>query len=235
MSMKAVIMAGGKGTRLKPYTTSIPKPLVPVGEKAIIEILLNRLKRNDVDEVFICLNHFAEMIAAFLGNGNKFGLKINYSLEDRPLSTVAPLKLIHDLPDDFLVMNGDLLTDLDFSRFFQYHLQDSSLLTVATYSRTTKIDFGVIEIDPSSNTASGFREKPEYKFDVSMGVYAMNKKILGFVPDNEPFGFDSLMLKLLETGQRVSVFPYDGYWLDIGRPEDYEKANEDIQKIAGLL
>lgn len=228
-------MAGGKGTRLKPYTTSIPKPLVPVGEKAIIEILLNRLKKNGVDEVFICLNHFAEMIAAFLGNGDKFGLKINYSLEDRPLSTVAPLKLIHDLPDDFLVMNGDLLTDLDFSKLFQHHLQDSSLLTVATYSRKTKIDFGVIEIDPATNTASGFREKPEYRFDVSMGVYAMNQKILNFVPDNEPFGFDHLMLKLLETRQRISVFPYDGYWLDIGRPEDYEKANEDIQKIEGLL
>jgi len=233
--MKAVIMAGGKGTRLKPYTTSIPKPLVPVGEKAIIEILLNRLKKNGVDEVFICLNHFAEMIAAFLGNGDKFGLKINYSLEDRPLSTVAPLKLIHDLPDDFLVMNGDLLTDLDFSKFFQHHLQDSSLLTVATYSRKTKIDFGVIEIDPATNTASGFREKPEYRFDVSMGVYAMNQKILNFVPDNEPFGFDHLMLKLLETRQRISVFPYDGYWLDIGRPEDYEKANEDIQKIEGII
>ncbi len=233
--MKAVIMAGGKGTRLKPYTTSIPKPLVPVGEKAIIEILLNRLKKNGVDEVFICLNHFAEMIVAFLGDGNKFGLKINYSLEDRPLSTVAPLKLIHDLPDDFLVMNGDLLTDLDFSKLFQFHLQNSSLLTVATYSRKTKIDFGVIEIDPATNTASGFREKPEYRFDVSMGVYAMNQKILNFVPDNEPFGFDHLMLKLLETRQRIAVFPYDGYWLDIGRPEDYEKANEDIQKIEGLL
>jgi NDP-sugar pyrophosphorylase family protein len=233
--MKAVIMAGGKGTRLKPYTTSIPKPLVPVGDKAIIEILLNRLKKNGVDEVFICLNHFAEMITAFLGNGNKFGLKINYSLEDRPLSTVAPLKLITNLPEDFLVMNGDLLTDLDFSKLFQYHLQDSSLLTVATYSRAAKIDFGVIEIDPANNTASGFREKPEYRFDVSMGVYAMNKKILNFVPDNEPFGFDHLMLKLLETRQRIAVFPYDGYWLDIGRPEDYEKANEDIQKIEGLL
>jgi NDP-sugar pyrophosphorylase family protein len=233
--MKAVIMAGGKGTRLKPYTTSIPKPLVPVGEKAIIEILLNRLKKNGVDEVFICLNHFAGMIAAFLGDGSRFGLKINYSLEDRPLSTVAPLKLIRDLPEDFLVMNGDLLTDLDFSSLFDYHLKDSALLTVATFSRKTKIDFGVIETDPATSTAIGFREKPEYKFTVSMGVYAMNRKILDWVPDNEPFGFDHLMLKLLEARQRIAVFPYEGYWLDIGRPEDYEKANEDILKIEGLL
>jgi NDP-sugar pyrophosphorylase family protein len=175
------------------------------------------------------------MIAAFLGDGSRFGLKINYSLEDRPLSTVAPLKLIRDLPEDFLVMNGDLLTDLDFSSLFDYHLKDPAPLTVATFSRKTKIDFGVIETDPATSTAIGFREKPEYKFTVSMGVYAMNRKILDWVPDNEPFGFDHLMLKLLEARQRIAVFPYEGYWLDIGRPEDYEKANEDILKIEGLL
>jgi NDP-sugar pyrophosphorylase family protein len=232
--MKAVIMAGGKGTRLKPYTTSIPKPLVPVGEKAIIEILLHSLKKHGVGEVFICLNHFARMIEAFLGNGERFGLKISYSLEDRPLSTVAPLKLIRDLPDDFLVMNGDLLTDLDFAGLYQFHQKGSSLLTVATYSRTSKIDFGVIDIDPATGTASGFREKPEFRFDVSMGVYAMNKKILDLIPENEPFGFDHLMMKLLKSHQPIAVFPYHGYWLDIGRPEDYDKANEDIQKMEGL-
>jgi NDP-mannose synthase len=229
--MKVVIMAGGKGTRLKPYTTSIPKPLVPIGERAIIEILLNRLKTNGVDEVFICLNHFAEIIKAFLGDGHKFGIKINYSLEDRPLSTVAPIKLIHGLPDNFLVMNGDLLTDLDFSKLFSHHIENKALLTVAVYNRTLKIDFGVIDINSENNTANGFREKPEFNYNVSMGVYAMNIKVLEFVPENEPFGFDHLMLKLLELKQSISIFPYKGYWLDIGRPEDYEKANNDINTI----
>lgn len=229
--MKAVILAGGKGTRLKPYTTVIPKPLVPVGEKAILEILITRLKNQGVDEIYICLNHFAEIIMAFFGDGKRFGLKIHYSLENEPLGTVAPIKLIKSLPDHFLVMNGDLLTDLNFGDLYNYHLKGSSLLTVSTFTRTTKIDFGVIDFDSAALLATGFHEKPEYTFEVSMGVYVMSRKVLDFVPDGTHFGFDNLMLTMLEKKQPVSIFPYKGYWLDIGRPEDYEKANEDFDKI----
>lgn len=233
--MKAVILAGGKGTRLKPYTSVIPKPLVPVGERAILEILITRLKKLGVDELFICVNHFAEIIMAFFGDGSKFGLKINYSTEEKPLSTVAPIKLIPNLPENFLVMNGDLLTDLDFGALYNFHLQNKALLTVSTYQRRTKIDFGVIDIDAGAQIASGFREKPEFTFDVSMGVYAMNRKVLNFVPDNESFGFDNLMTTLLERHEPVKIYPYAGYWLDIGRPDDYEKANEDIDLLNTLL
>lgn len=233
--MKAVILAGGKGTRLKPYTTVIPKPLVPVGEKAILEILITRLKKEGVDEVFICLNHFAEIIMAFFGDGSRFGLKINYSLEDEPLGTVAPIKLIKGLPENFLVMNGDLLTDLPFHELFDYHMNGKALLTVSTFTRKNKIDFGVIDVDPVSLFATGFREKPEYTFDVSMGVYAMNRDVLEFVPPGTHFGFDNLMLTLLEKKRPAKIFPYGGYWLDIGRPDDYEKANEDIEKLNKLL
>jgi NDP-sugar pyrophosphorylase family protein len=233
--MKAVILAGGKGTRLKPYTTVIPKPLVPVGEKAILEILITRLKKEGVDEVFICLNHFAEIIMAFFGDGSRFGLKINYSLEDEPLGTVAPIKLINGLPENFLVMNGDLLTDLPFHELFDYHMNGKALLTVSTFTRKNKIDFGVIDVDPVSLFATGFREKPEYTFDVSMGVYAMNRDVLEFVPPGTHFGFDNLMLTLLEKKRPAKIFPYGGYWLDIGRPDDYEKANEDIEKLNNLL
>ncbi len=229
--MLAVILAGGKGTRLKPYTTAIPKPLVPVGEKAILEILLNRLRENGILEVVICLNHFAEIIRAFLGDGERFGMKVSYSTEDRPLGTVAPIKLISALPENFLVMNGDLLTDLDFSKLMEFHLERNDLLTVATYSRKTRIDFGVIDINDQSGTATGFREKPEYDFRVSMGVYAMKRKILEYVPAGKPFGFDELMLSLLEKNVRISVYPYSGYWLDIGRPDDYEKANRDLETL----
>lgn len=229
--MKAVILAGGKGTRLKPYTTVIPKPLVPVGEKAILEILISRLKKHGVDEIYICLNHFAEIIMAFFGDGTRFGLKINYSLEHEPLGTVAPIKLIDSLPENFLVMNGDLLTDLNFQDLFNYHLDGNSLLTVSTYTRTSKIDFGVIDFDYSSLIATGFREKPEYTFEVSMGVYVMNRKVLDLVPYNTHFGFDNLMISMLEKNQPVRIFPYKGYWLDIGRPDDYEKANEDINLL----
>ena len=169
--MKAVILAGGKGTRLRPYTTVIPKPLVPIGEKAIIEILLSQLYKYNVDEIFICVNHFAELIKAFLGDGSKYGIKINYSLETTELGTVAPLKLINNLPDNFLVMNGDLLTDLNFEELFIFHLKNNSSLTIATYSRDSKIDFGVIKSSQIDNSVTEFIEKPIYKFEVSMGVF----------------------------------------------------------------
>lgn len=233
--MKAVILAGGKGTRLKPYTTVIPKPLVPIGEKAILEILLGRLQKSGVDEVVLCVNHFAEIIQAFFGNGSRHGIRIRYSTEDQPLGTVAPLKLVSDLPENFLVMNGDLLTDLDFRNLYEEHIRSEALLTVSTYQRNTKIDFGVIEVDKESNRMTGFREKPVYDFEVSMGVYAMNRKVLDFVPAGTPFGFDDLMLTLLEQKEMVRVYPYTGYWLDIGRPDDYEKANEDLDLLSRLL
>lgn len=229
--MKAIILAGGKGTRLKPYTMIIPKPLVPIGDKAILEILIGRLKKCGISDLTLCVNHLAEFIMAYFGDGSKWGVNIEYSFEDKPLSTVAPIKLIKNLPNDFFVMNGDLLTDLDFKKFYDYHIKSKNLLTVATYKRKQKTDFGVIDIDEDKNVAVGFREKPEYILNVSMGVYVFNKKVLDFVPANIPFGFDNLMHTLLNKNQQIKVYPYDGYWLDIGRPEDYERANEDIGKL----
>lgn len=229
--MKAIILAGGKGTRLRPYTVVMPKPLVPVGNRAILEILIGRLKKYGVTDLTLCVNHLAELIMAYFADGNKWGVKIMYSVEDKPLSTVAPIKLIKDLPKNFLVMNGDLLTDLNFKKLYNYHLENKALITVAIYKRTAKIDFGVMDIDKDKNVVVSFKEKPEYKLSVSMGVYVFNKKVLDFVPAGKSFGFDDLMLTLLDKSQTIKVYPYDGYWLDIGRLEDYEKANEDIGKI----
>lgn len=229
--MKVIILAGGKGTRLKPYTAVLPKPLVPVGNKAILEILIERLKEQNITDVTLCINHLAELIMAYFGDGKKWGVKMSYSIEDKSLSTVAPIKLLKNLPNDFLVMNGDILTDLNFRKLYNYHLRNKTLLTVATYKRRSKIDFGVIDIDNTKNIALGFKEKPEYVLNVSMGVYVFKKKILDFIPENKPFGFDNLMYTLLEKGQTIKVYPYEGYWLDIGRPEDYEKANENIERF----
>jgi len=205
-----------------------------IGEKAIIEILMNRLRKSGVDEVYLCINHFAELIMAFLGDGSKFGIIIHYIKENQPLGTVAPVKLIPDLPENFLVMNGDLLTDLDFKVLFDQHMVNKALLTVSTYQRKTKIDFGVIETNQFGKVI-GFREKPTYDFEVSMGVYAMNQKALEIVPENTPFGFDNLMLAMLEQKKEISTFPFNGYWLDIGRPDDYERANEDYEKLKDIF
>ena len=233
--MHAVILAGGKGTRLKPYTTLIPKPLVPVGDKAILEILLLRLKKFGVTDVHICLNHSAEIIRAFFGSGEKIGVKVHYSQEEIPLGTVAPIKLVSDLPENFLVMNGDLLTDLNFKELFDFHSVKRSSLTLASFKRIQKIDFGVLDIDPTSGTLQNFIEKPEYNYQVSMGIYVMNRSLLNMIEDNTPFGFDNLLLMLLQKKIPVHIFQYSGYWLDIGRPDDYDKANEDIQFLNSLL
>ncbi len=227
--MKAVILAGGKGTRLKPYTILIPKPLVPVGEKAILEILIERLKSNGITEFILCVNHFADLIMAYFGDGRKWGVHIEYSIEDKPLGTIAPLKQVRNLPDDFLVTNGDVLTDLSFRQFHEYHLLHQAVLTVAVHKRKQRIDYGVIQSDDTDNVAVGFSEKPELDLNVSMGVYGLNKRVLDTVPDDAPFGFDDLVMTLLGSKQTVKLYPHTGYWLDIGRPDDYERANQDIE------
>ena len=224
--MKAIILAGGKGTRLKPYTYVLPKPLAPVGERPILAILIEQLRKVGVTDFVFCVNHMAELIMAYFGHGEKFGVRIEYSMEDRPMGTIAPLKLIKNLPENFLTMNGDILTDIDFMDLYDYHIRTGALATVGCYQRRVDIDFGVMEI--RENEVTGFREKPHQDYSVSMGVYVFNKKILEYVPDEQPFGFDDLMLKLLEEKQRINAYQFKGYWMDIGRPEDFEKANQDL-------
>ena len=207
---------------------------MPVGDRPIVEYLLARLKAAGVKRVVMAVNHLAGLIEERLGDGSRFGLDISYSHEDRPLSTVAPLKLIADLPEHFIVANGDILTDLDVAAVYRAHLESGALLTVAVYRRTENIDYGVLEIAPD-NSVTSFSEKPDYSFVVSMGIYVFSKAALEYVPDDGPFGFDQLMFALLGARQKVMVYPYDGYWLDIGRPSDYARAQADIEKVKGLL
>lgn len=232
--MEAVILAGGKGARLQPYTAEIPKPLVTVGDMPIIEMLLRRMKKCGVTKVHLAVNHLAHLIMAVLGDGSRLGMEILYSREETPLSTVGPLKLIKDLPEHFIVANGDILTDLDFRVLFDAHVSSQAILTVATHQRTSKIDYGVMELG-SDGTLMGFHEKPEYSFTVSMGIYVFSRGILKLVPAEQKFGFDDLMFTLLERKECVNLFPFDGYWLDIGRPEDYQQANQDIDKVRSLI
>jgi NDP-mannose synthase len=220
---RAIILAGGKGTRLKPYTISLPKPLVPIDDKPVLEIIIETLITHGFNHITITLGHLGEIIKAFFGDGSKWGIHIDYSFEGKPLSTMGPLKIIRDLPDNFLIMNGDVLTELDYNKFYEDHVKNDNLFTVSTATRTSVVDYGVLEYN-RSKILKTFIEKPSHNYAVSMGVYMANKKVCNYIPDNMAFGFDELMLKLLEDKKEVSIRPYDGFWLDIGRPDDYEKA-----------
>jgi len=232
MSKRAVILAGGKGTRLRPYTVVLPKPLMPIGNSPILEIIIRQLAHHGFDHITIAVNHQAELIQTFFGTGAKWKITIDYSLEDRPLSTMGPLKLIKGLPDDFLVMNGDILTDLDYAGFFDWHVKRKNLFTVSSYLRKQEVDFGVLEVDGEGRLLA-FKEKPTDTHEVSMGIYMANRKILERIPENIPYGFDALMLDLIKRKRPVVVRRYDGYWLDIGRPDDYVQAIDEFEKMRG--
>ncbi len=224
--MKAVIHAGGKGTRLKPYTYSLPKPLMPIGgEMPILEIILKQLKKNGFTHITITVNYMAKIIQAFFGDGSEWDLKIDYSLEKKMLGTVGPLTLITDLPENFLVMNGDLLTDFNFKQFFNWHIKNKNDISVATFRRMSQNDSGVLKYDKNQNIYE-FLEKPIVYNDISMGIYVLNKKVIDPLPKNEPFGFDQLIIRGIDQKLKLKAYPHDSYWLDIGRNDDYQKANE---------
>jgi len=223
MSKRAIILAGGLGTRLKPYTVVLPKPLMPIGDFPILEVVVRQLANHKFDRITMAVNHQAEIIKAFFGDGSKWNIEIDYSVEDVPLSTMGPLKMISDLPENFLIMNGDVLTDLNYSQFYDYHVHNQKIFTISAYKRKEKIDYGVLKINEDSNL-SGFDEKPTPTYNVSMGVYMANQEILEYIPENTPYGFDSLMYDLLKSKNDVNVRFFDGYWLDIGRPDDYSQA-----------
>lgn len=230
--MRAVILAGGKGTRLRPYTIVLPKPLMPIGEYPILEVIVRQLSYFGFSHITLAVNHQAEIIMAFFGNGKKWGIKIDYSLEDQPLSTMGPLRLIQDLPDNFLVMNGDILTDLDFKEFYKFHVEQRNMFTISAYKREVHSEYGVLEIDEAGRLA-GFREKPVIRYDVSMGIYMVSRDVLPYIPEKRPYGFDHLMTDLIKTKNPAAVKKFDGYWLDIGRSEDYSQAIDEFEAFKG--
>jgi NDP-sugar pyrophosphorylase family protein len=228
MSKRAILLAGGKGTRLRPYTVVLPKPLMPIGEYPILEVVVRQLVRSGFDRITMAVNHQAELIKAFFGDGAKWGIPIDYSLEDEPLGTMGPLHLIPDLPDHFLVMNGDILTDLDFARFYRQHVADNHLFTISSHRRQQVIDYGVLETDALQYLVE-FREKPKTDYEVSMGIYMVSRSVLEFIPKNQQYGFDNLMLDLIKADKKVCVKRFEGYWLDIGRPDDYMQAIDQFE------
>jgi NDP-sugar pyrophosphorylase family protein len=228
--MKAVVLAGGKGTRLAPYTQILPKPLMPIGNLPILEVLVRQMKHAGVDEIIITVGHLAELLRSYFKDGSRYGVRITYSMEEQPLGTAGPLSLLEGLEGTFLVTNGDVLTTLQMADLVAYHQAQKAAATIAMHTRQVKIDFGVLQVD-GGNRVTGYIEKPAYDYAVSMGIYAFDSRVLTHIPYNQYLDFPDLVLKLLAAGEKVLGYPYAGYWQDLGRPDDYARANQDFDAM----
>jgi len=238
MGNRAVILAGGRGSRLAPYTTVLPKPLMPIGDRAILDVVVRQLHDNGFDRITMAVGYLGHLIEAVLGDGSEHGVQIEYHREEEPLGTAGPFATIAGLGDGpFLAMNGDILTCLDYRRFFQAHLESGNAMTVATHARTVNINYGVLHLDGGDaaiRAVSGYEEKPALPYTVSMGIYALSPEALEYIPARR-FDIPDLVLALLDAGLSVGAFPFEGYWLDIGRHDDYERALADYEQILPRL
>jgi NDP-sugar pyrophosphorylase family protein len=228
--MKAVVLAGGKGTRLAPYTQILPKPLMPIGDMPILEVLIKQMKRHGITDIILTVGHLSHLLQSYFQDGSHYGVKIHYSREEEPLGTAGPLSLIDGLDETFLVTNGDVLTALDMSEMIEFHKEQKACATIAMHEREVKIDLGVIRLNGGLEV-EGYIEKPSMDYRVSMGIYIFEPRVLEYIPKAQYLDFPDLVLKLLAAGERVMGYPYDGYWQDLGRPDDYQQAWEDFESL----
>jgi NDP-sugar pyrophosphorylase family protein len=227
--MKVIILAGGQGRRLAPYTVVLPKPLMPVCDAPILEIIIRQLKSYGLTDIVLAIGHLGNLIQTFFGDGKKFGIKITYKLEDKPLGTVGPLPLIDDLDKTFMVMNGDLLTTLNYDNLIEYHHKNKAIATIAVRDAEVDINYGVIK--SKGNELCDYIEKPILEYMVSMGIYVFEPEVLKYIPKGKKFDFPELMQLLLKGKKKVALYKSKDFWLDIGRHEDYQKAIEEYEKI----
>lgn len=233
--MKAIILAGGVGTRLRPYTTVLPKPLMPVGNYPIAETLVRQLQYFGVREITFAVGYLHQLIEAYFGDGSNWRVDIKYLREDQPLGTAGPLARIEGFSEPLIVLNGDILTDLDFGRLYRSHIDSNADITIAAFDKRVKIDLGVLQAN-EMNLLTNYIEKPEYSFQVSMGIYVISPAVLQFIPPTSRFDFPDLVQTLLKAQHKVQVHPFNGIWLDIGRSEDYLNASEIFeQNLTRLL
>jgi NDP-sugar pyrophosphorylase family protein len=231
--MKAVILAGGLGHRLRPFTDVIPKPLLPLGERSILEVQISALARAGAREVIVATNYKSQLLEAFLGDGSRFGLRIIISREQKPLGTAGPLSLLRDRLDrPFIVMNGDILTRMDFARFYEVGTRQNADLTVGTKIMTIPFRYGSVHVD-SDEGIIDVEEKPEFTLEIVAGVYCMKPSIFRYIPDNEYFGMDALMKRIIAAHERVARYLIDDYWVDIGQVDDYSKARSEYEQYFG--
>jgi NDP-sugar pyrophosphorylase family protein len=237
--MRAIIMAGGLGTRLRPLTNALPKPLIPLGDRPILDIILTQLANQGFTRVTLCVGHLGELIKSYFGHGQKWGIKLDYIFEQQPLGTMGPLRLIDDLPEQFIVMNADLLTDLDMADLLTQHKKSKALATLATRTHTTQVEFGVLEClsgaEQGEISVTAFIEKPTLRHTTSMGIHALSRNVVAIIEPNQLFGLDHLMHRLLATGQKVEAYQHEGLWLDIGRHNDYEQAIAEFEPMRERL
>jgi NDP-sugar pyrophosphorylase family protein len=231
--MKAVILAGGKGARLAPYTTIFPKPMLPVGDKPILEIIIRQLAYYGFKEIVLSVGHLAELIQAYFQNRNTLpeGISLTYIKEEKPLGTAGPIALIPDLKETFLVMNGDVLTTLDYLKLLAFHKEKGALLTVAMHKKEVKMNLGIIEVS-NDYQITKYTEKPQFSYFNSMGIYVYEPEVIRYIEPGVYLDLPTLVLKLIENGDKVFGYYHDKphYWLDIGQHEDYQKANEEFEK-----
>jgi NDP-sugar pyrophosphorylase family protein len=233
--VKAIILAGGKGTRLAPYTTVFPKPLMPIDGMPILEVIVKQLAHFRIRDLMFTVSRQSEpLLSAYFGNGSQYGVRILYSKEERPLGTAGPLSLIPDLPDTFLVMNGDILTTLNYQRLIQYHRRQKGMVTIAMNQKRIQLELGVMEFDRRYRLTQ-YIEKPALSYSVSMGIYVFERKVLEWITPKRYLDFPELIQRLIRQNKKVLCYPSKDFWLDIGRHEDYEEAQKEFPKLKKKL
>lgn len=233
--IQAVIMAGGRGRRLRPFTTVFPKPLMPIGDVPILDLVIRQLRHFGVSEITVTVGYLAELMLAYLGDGSQYGMKLHFVRETEPLGTIGPLALLENHGEPILVVNGDVLTTIDYEDLVRHHRQSGAAATLATFRRPLTLDKGIVTVDGGGRVTS-FVEKPTYHNVVVMGVYVLEASVLRFITRGVRLDAPELMQRLLETGTHVQSYPFSGYWLDIGQPADYETAIAEFdQRRAALL
>lgn len=226
---RAVVLAGGRGTRLAPYTTVLPKPLMPIGDMPILEILLRQLRRAGIRDITLAVGHLAALLEAYFGDGSRFGVSLDYSYEDEPAGTAGPLALVEGLDQTFLVMNGDLLTSIDFEDMLRAHREGGAAVTVGLFEKQVPLDLGVVETDDAGRVIN-YIEKPTLSYDVSVGIYAMEPAVLEHVERGQRLDLPDLVLRLIAAATQVQAYRFSGTWFDIGRPDDYAAASEHFER-----
>ena len=228
-AIDAVLLAGGRGARLKPLTVTVPKPLLPLGERPIIDVLIAQLAAVGVRRVFVCLGYLAPLMQAFLGDGGRWGVRIEAAIEEKPQGTAGGLRALKELSDDFFVVNGDTLTDVSFEGLAEAHRRAGAWATLFTPWVDEQIDYGVVSIDAASSQLTGYDEKPRRGYHVSSGVYVLSRRLLALIPPTGPFDMPDLIRAAMADGRKVIAHRVPAYWKDIGRLDHYEAATRDFE------